>query len=158
MPWTAWPSAGSRLSTFAQVNRHVDGSATDRGCPLLSPGACPGVPQPAELCRVAKVLLLGALHGLDASADTSGECGHLVIGECEDAPIPGEGAELLLLVRHPRREWSDVPVDVPVPGLAAQTQDVEPLGGQLLPERLPDLVHEALQAQVFLDPEVASYW
>jgi hypothetical protein len=116
------------------------------------------VPQPAELCQVAKVLLLGALHGLDASADTSGECGHLVIGECEDAPIPGEGAELLLLVRHPRREWSDVPVDVPVPGLAAQTQDVEPLGGQLLPERLPDLVHEALQAQVFLDPEVASYW
>src|SRR4029453_9617416 len=32
-----------------------------------------------------------------------------------------------------------------------------PVGGQLLPERLPDLVHEALQAQVFLDPEVASY-
>ena len=31
----------------------------------------------------------------------TGECGHLVIGECEDAPIPGEGAELLLLVRHP---------------------------------------------------------
>jgi hypothetical protein len=126
-----------------------------RCCPLEH---APGVPQPAELCRVAKVLLLGALHGLDASADTSGECGHLVIGKCEDAPIPGKGAELLLLVRHPGREWSDVPVDVPVPGLAAQTQDVEPLGGQLLPERLPDLLHEALQAQVFLDPEVASYW
>jgi hypothetical protein len=49
-------------------------------------------------------------------------------------------------------------VDLPVPGLAAQTQDVEPLGGPLLPERLADLVHEALQAQVFLDPEVASYY
>lgn len=44
-------------------------------------------------------------------------------------PIPGEGAELLLLVRLPGWEWSDVPVDVPVPGLAAQAQDVEPLGG-----------------------------
>jgi hypothetical protein len=49
------------------------------------------------------------------------------------------------------------PVDVPVSGLAAQAQDVEPLGGQLLPERLPE-VHEALQVQVFLDPEVASCW
>jgi hypothetical protein len=73
-------------------------------------------------------------------------------------PDPRRRAELLLLVRHPRREWSDVPVDLPVPGLAAQTQDVEPLGGPLLPERLADLVHEASQAQVFLDPEVASYW
>jgi hypothetical protein len=71
-------------------------------------------PSAAQVGGVARALWLGALHGLDASADAPGECGDLGIGEREDAPIPREGAELLLLVRHPRREWRHMPVDMPV--------------------------------------------
>jgi hypothetical protein len=47
-------------------------------------------------------------------------------------------------------------VDVPVPRLAAQAHDVEPFGGQLVADRLPDLVDEPLQAQVLVDREVAG--
>jgi hypothetical protein len=49
-----------------------------------------------------------------------------------------------------------VPVDMPVPRLAAQAHDVQPLGGKLPAERLTDLIHEALQVDVLLHPEVTG--
>ena len=38
------------------------------------------------------------VHLLDSSADAPGEVGQVVIRQGEDAAVPGEGGELLLLV------------------------------------------------------------
>jgi hypothetical protein len=47
-------------------------------------------------------------------------------------------------------------VDMPIPRLAAQTHDVQPLGEKLPAERLTNLIHQALQAEVLLHPEVTG--
>src|SRR5215218_39462 len=41
MPWTVCRLYGCRLMAFAQVGRQAEGSVGDRGCPLVSAGACP---------------------------------------------------------------------------------------------------------------------
>jgi len=96
------------------------------------------------------------MHLVDPSADAPGEVRHVVVRQREDAAVPGEGGELLLLVGNAGRQWCDVPVDVPVSGLAAQAHDVEPLGGQLLPDRFSHSIHQTLQGKVLLDLEVAG--
>jgi hypothetical protein len=96
------------------------------------------------------------LHLFDASAEASGEIRHVIIRQRKDAAVPGEGGELLLLVGNAWRQRRDVPVDVPVSGLAAQAQDVEPLGGQLLADRFSHPVDQALQGEILLDTEVGG--
>jgi len=59
------------------------------------------------------------LQLLDPSADAPGEVRQVVIRQREDAAVPGEGGELLLLVGNAWWQRRDVPVDVPVSGLAA---------------------------------------
>jgi hypothetical protein len=49
-----------------------------------------------------------------------------------------------------------MPVDMPVSLLAARAHDVQSLGGKLPAERLTDLIHQALQAEVLLHPEVTG--
>jgi hypothetical protein len=48
-------------------------------------------------------------------------------------------------------------VDVAVPRLAAEAHEVEPFGGQLLSDRLAHQVHQALQCEVLLHPEVGGH-
>ena len=67
-----------------------------------------------------------------------------------------KAGELLVLVGDAEWQRRNVIVDVSVSGLAAQAHDVEPLGGQLLADRLPHPVDQALQGEVLLDCEVGG--
>ena len=59
------------------------------------------------------------------------------IGQRDDPAVPREGGQLLLLVGNSRGQRRDVPVDVPVPRLAAHAHDVQPLSRQLLATASP---------------------
>ena len=93
---------------------------------------------------------------LDPSTDAPGEIRHVIIRQREDTAVPGEGGELLLLVGNAWWQRRNVPVDVPVTRLAAQAHDVEPLGGQLLPDRFSHPVDQALQGEILLELEVGG--
>ena len=98
----------------------------------------------------------GVMHLLDPSPDAPGETRQVLIRAPRARRGPREGGELLFLVRNAGRQRRDVPVDVPVSGLAAQAHDVEPLGGQLLADRFSHPVDQALQREILLDCEVAG--
>jgi len=100
--------------------------------------------------------LLVLPHALDLHADAPGQGGEFQLGQVQDPVLPGEGGELLVLVGNSGRERGDMPVDMPVPRLAAQAHDVQPLSGKLPAERLTDLIHEALQVEVLLYSEVTG--
>jgi hypothetical protein len=85
--------------------------------------------------------------------------GLLVIAGVEDVlavRAPVERDQLLLLVGHAWRKRREVPVDVRVPLLRAEAEDVQPLGRSGSTQCLSDAVDDALQLDVLLFGEVGG--
>lgn len=81
-------------------------------------------------------------------ADPRRQLSHLDVADREHAARHVEGGELLVLERHARRQWGDVPVDMAVAPLAAQRQQVDALGAGHAPHGLADPTHQVLQPQI----------
>jgi hypothetical protein len=74
------------------------------------------------------------------------QIGHLIIRKLQHAVRHLQRLQLLFLVGHAGRQRYKVPVHVAVALLAAEGEDVQPLGAHHSPQRLADAVDQALQA------------
>jgi hypothetical protein len=63
----------------------------------------------------------------------------------------------LLIVGDARRQRRQVPVDMAVPLLAAQAEEVQALAGDRPPQRLGDAVDDPLQSSVLFQGKVAGH-
>lgn len=90
----------------------------------------------------------------DVTADVRGEGCLAVVVDPQDAVFCHHCVELLLVVRNPWRQRREVPVQVGVALLAAQTHRVHPLGGQCRLDGTRHFVHDGLEVEELTLPHV----
>jgi hypothetical protein len=84
------------------------------------------------------------LQPSDPPTDASGESGHLLLWDLQDARTPAHRRPLLLVVGRPGRQRGHMPMEVGVTLVAAEGEDVHPLRPDLFPNRLRCSVNESL--------------
>ena len=89
-------------------------------------------------------------------ADAHGKSGHFAIGDIQDTFFSPQCLQLLLLKRDAIRQRRDMPVNVPVPLLAAQGEDVDAFRFHAAPDGLRDLIYRLLKSQIFLERELSG--
>ena len=103
---------------------------------------------------MSAVLLL-PLYYLQFLANPRGDGCHLLLREIENTIFLSQHLKLLLQDRHAGRQGSDVSVDVAIPLLAAQRQEVDPFRGHGTTDGFSDPVNQFLQFQVLRSRKVA---
>ena len=89
-------------------------------------------------------------------ANLLGQLRHLIGWDRQDPATHAQRGQLLVLVRHAWWEWGHVPVYVAIALLAAEAEQVQPLGRDHLLDRLAHPIHPALKLQVLLFGEATD--
>jgi hypothetical protein len=82
---------------------------------------------------------------------------HFLVWNIKKSIFNLEGFQLLVLKRHTNRQRSNMPMDVTVPLLAAQRQDVNPFGIDGFAHRFGRLIDSPLQSKIFFERKIACH-
>src|SRR5215208_5580117 len=82
---------------------------------------------------------------------------HFMVWNFKNTIVDPQGFQLLLFEWNSRWQWRNMPMDVAIPLLTSQGQDVDTLCADRTADGLSHVVDRALQAQIFIHCKIARY-